>query len=105
MFHFVLVYKEPTDSLTFGQQVAFIILICPKFFYEMAILIIFIGLYRKFNSLSKDYQTEQKNNSDSKFVVCAKIICILVSFMYLMNTLMFDIVGPLVWGLRMHSKN
>ena len=96
-FHFIARYSPPKNQLNNGQKIAYIILGIPKIFYELMILLIFFGLYKKFNALSRDYQTEQKETSGGCFVCTAKIICLFVGFMYFLNTLLFDIVGPWVW--------
>ena len=60
----------------------------------MALLIIFVCLFRKFNNLSKDYQAEQKENSSSKTVLIAKIVVIFICILYSVNTFLFNIVSP-----------
>ena len=66
----------------------------PKFFYEMSILIIFVCLFKKFNKMSQDYQAEQKANQ-SNLVTYSKILAIFVCTLYLINTLLFNIISPL----------
>ena len=58
VFHYLLEYTDPVNELSHMQQTAFIFLIVPKFLYEISILVICMGLFRKFNSLSQDYQAE-----------------------------------------------
>ena len=53
-FHFILYGKE-VHKLDKNEDIAFICLDIPKIIYEMAILVIFICLFRRFNHLSADY--------------------------------------------------
>ena len=67
----------------------------PKIIYEMAVLVIFISLFRRFNMLSKDYQAEQRGHGQSRFVTVAKILCGFVCTLYFLNTLLFNVISPL----------
>ena len=97
-FHSLLVYDEPELMLTGAQEAAFIVFMVPKLIYELSILVIFISLFVKFNRLSKDYQAEQTAQS-SHLVTLSKLLTIFICTLYLINTILFDLISPLFWYL------
>jgi hypothetical protein len=76
----------------------------PKFVFEIIILVIFISLFRKFNQLSQDYQAEQRSSTNKNFVCVAKVLASLICILYFINTILFGLVGPIVWHLDMNEE-
>ena len=97
-FHCLFENTEPLFRLTHPEVIAFICLMIPKIIYEMAILVIFICLFRRFNHLSQDYQTENRSSSSgSSFIFVAKVLCFFVCALYFINTIFFNVLSPLFW--------
>ena len=95
-FYILMRFTNDHNRLTSSQEVWYVVLTVPKLAYEMSILCIFVGLFRRFNNLSKDYQADQKQKQ-TNFVLIAKLMAIFVWLLSLLNTILYDIVSPIFW--------
>lgn len=73
----------------------------PKIIYELSIFVIFICLFRRFNHLSQDYQTEQRGHGSTSFILIAKILCFFVVTLALINMFLFNVISPLFFYINM----
>ena len=53
--HILYVNGQEYKKLNRNEQITIGVLLIPKFLFEMSILVIFICLFKSFNSLSQDY--------------------------------------------------
>jgi len=90
-----MIYDRPINMLSDKQEIIFIIVSLPKLIYELSIVVIFICLFKKFIRLSQDYQAEQKAQA-SNLILYSKILAIIVCTLYLINTILFNVVSPLL---------
>ena len=63
-------------------------------------------LLRTFNALARDYQAEQqRGQKSSRKVALAKVLAILVFVvLFLFNTVLYDLVGPLLWHFKAEQE-
>lgn len=94
----IFCFFQQVKSLNEMSEVIYIVLMAPKFLFEMSLLVIFIALIKKFNQLSQDYQAEQRGTR-SNFMCVAKCLAFVIFTLYFLNTLLIDVAGPIIWYL------
>ena len=91
--NFVLFRHYLTANISQGIKTGFYIgFNLVKLLYEIIIGVVFMLLFIVFNKESEPYQ---KNKENMGRIACTKILLVLMFILYVINTIIFDAIGPL----------